>query len=86
MVMDFNAAAGDRIDVHLIDANTGVAGNQTFTFVGDYFTNGGFTAAGQVASTVLGGNTYLIFNTDNVFFTPTSGAEKKPSCSRWMLV
>lgn len=29
------SATGDDIDLHLIDARAGVAGNQTFTFIGD---------------------------------------------------
>ena len=33
-VTDFSSLAGDKIDFHLIDANTGVAGNQAFTFIG----------------------------------------------------
>jgi len=33
-VTDFSSLEGDRVDFHLIDANTGVAGNQAFTFIG----------------------------------------------------
>ena len=69
LITDFNVAAGDRVDVHNIDANETLAGTQAFTFVGDFFANGGFTAAGQAASITQGDNTYVIFNTDNTFFT-----------------
>jgi Ca2+-binding RTX toxin-like protein len=34
-VMDFSAAAGDKIDLSQIDANTLVAGNQAFTWIGN---------------------------------------------------
>jgi Ca2+-binding RTX toxin-like protein len=33
-ITDFSHAQGDRIDLSAIDANTGVAGNQAFTFIG----------------------------------------------------
>jgi Ca2+-binding RTX toxin-like protein len=33
-IMDFSSAAGDRIDLSAIDANTKLAGDQAFTFVG----------------------------------------------------
>lgn len=49
VILDFNAAEGDKIDVSTIDAMQGVNGDQDFTFVGEYFTAGGFTAAGQAA-------------------------------------
>ncbi len=49
------ALVGDRIDLTTIDANTLVAGNQTFTYIG----GAAFTAAGQVryAGGVLQGST-----------------------------
>ena len=34
-VIDFSAAAGDKIDLSAIDANTLVAGNQAFTWIGN---------------------------------------------------
>jgi hypothetical protein len=48
------AAAGDRIDLSTLDANTVLAGNQAFAFVGA----AAFTAAGQLryAGGVLQGN------------------------------
>jgi Ca2+-binding RTX toxin-like protein len=67
VILDFNAAEGDKIDVSTIDAMQGVIGNQNFTFVGEYFTAGGFTAAGQAAYYSDGADTYLLFNTDTVF-------------------
>ncbi|MBW8727460.1 MAG: hypothetical protein JF625_20210 [Inquilinus limosus] len=33
-ITDFSHAQGDRIDLSVIDANTGAAGNQAFTFIG----------------------------------------------------
>jgi Ca2+-binding RTX toxin-like protein len=33
-ILDFNRGAGDRIDLALIDANTALAGDQAFTFIG----------------------------------------------------
>jgi len=42
IILDFQRGS-DVIDLHLIDANTGVTGNQAFTFV-----TGAFTAAGQI--------------------------------------
>jgi Ca2+-binding RTX toxin-like protein len=33
-ITDFSHAQGDRIDLHLIDANTTVAGDQAFSFIG----------------------------------------------------
>lgn len=54
IITDFLRAQGDRIDLSAIDANTGVGGNQAFTFIG----NAAFTAAGQLryANGVLQGN------------------------------
>ena len=34
LIMDYTAAQGDRIDLRLIDAQSGVAGNQAFSFIG----------------------------------------------------
>ncbi len=39
-ILDFNAAAGDRIDLSAIDANPFVAGDQAFTLVAGDFTGG----------------------------------------------
>lgn len=43
-IVDLFRSEGDRIDLSAIDARTGQAGNQAFTFIG----NGAFTASGQV--------------------------------------
>jgi hypothetical protein len=62
-IIDFNPAAGDRIDLHGIDANELVAGNQDFTnFIGD--ANPGFTAPGQVGFNQFNGDTFIVINTD----------------------
>jgi Ca2+-binding RTX toxin-like protein len=54
-ILDF--ATGDRIDLHLIDANTGVAGNQAFHFIGIH----GFTPgdAGALHYSTGGGITWI---------------------------
>jgi hypothetical protein len=44
VITDFSTVV-DRLDVSAIDANSRVAGNQSFTFVGD---NADFSGAGQV--------------------------------------
>ena len=49
-ITDFNHAEGDRIDLSAIDANTAVADNQAFTFIG----NAAFTHhAGELRFAVL---------------------------------
>lgn len=63
-ILDFNPAELDKIDVHYVDANIGLSGNQDFDFIGEYWAHGGFTAPGQVAYGFDGTNTYLLFNTD----------------------
>jgi Ca2+-binding RTX toxin-like protein len=54
VISDFSSADGDKIDLSTLDANTGVSGNQAFTFIGD----AAFSAAGQIrfADGVLQGN------------------------------
>jgi len=42
-------------------------GDQGFDFIGEYWAHGGFTAPGQVAYGFDGTNTYLLFNTDDVY-------------------
>jgi Ca2+-binding RTX toxin-like protein len=62
ILAEFNAAEGDRIDLRGIDANTGQAGDQAFTFVGA----GAYTGAGQIRfETAPDGHTYLAFSTDS---------------------
>jgi len=70
-VVDFNPAEGDRIDALYIDANSGGDGYGQFTFIGEYYAAGGFTAPGQVAYSSDGTDTYLMFNTDEVFAVST---------------
>lgn len=59
-IMDFVRAQVDRIDVATIDANGALAGNQAFGFIGA----AAFTAAGQIRSQVINGNTFVFGNTD----------------------
>jgi Ca2+-binding RTX toxin-like protein len=76
VIMDFNAAEGDLIAVHKMDADETASGNQMFAFIGEYFAAGGFSAPGQVAYGHDGGDTYLLFNTDVVFLVQgPSGAQ-----------
>jgi Ca2+-binding RTX toxin-like protein len=70
-VLDFNPAEGDKIDARYIDANSGGDGYGQFTFIGEYYAAGGFTAPGQVAYGSDGTDTYLMFNTDEVFAVST---------------
>jgi Ca2+-binding RTX toxin-like protein len=66
VVLDFNYAEGDRIEITNLDPPWAVP-FQNFTFIGEYFAAGGFTAPGQVAYISDGIDTYLDFNTDGVF-------------------
>lgn len=50
----------DLIDLRGVDANTGVSGNQGFTFIG----TGNFTAAGQLRVVQENGHTTIYGNTD----------------------
>lgn len=54
-IADFSHAQGDRIDLSAIDANTTLAGDQAFSFIG----NAAFTAAGQLHAILVNGNTYV---------------------------
>ncbi|MBL8660832.1 MAG: hypothetical protein JNM75_13885 [Rhodospirillales bacterium] len=63
VISDFvgvGAAAGDRIDLSTIDANTTKAGNQAFVFKGA----AAFSGAGQVHVLASGANTLVQANTD----------------------
>jgi Ca2+-binding RTX toxin-like protein len=53
-ITDFSHAQGDRIDLSKIDANTTVAGNQAFSFIGSALYSG---VAGQLRAAVNGGTT-----------------------------
>jgi Ca2+-binding RTX toxin-like protein len=56
LVADFNQAAGERIHLAAIDANTNVASNQAFIWIG----NGAFTgAARQLHYVQQGGKTFI---------------------------
>ncbi len=55
-ITDFSRAQGDKIDLSLIDANTGTAGDQAFTFIG----SGLYTHhAGELRFAVSGGQTTI---------------------------
>ncbi|MGO1079393.1 hypothetical protein [Inquilinus sp. CA228] len=55
-VTDFSQAQGDEIDVSLIDANTGAAGNQAFSFIGTAVYTG---VAGQLRFSIVNGVTTI---------------------------
>jgi len=44
VISDFSSAQGDKIDLASLDANTGLTGNQAFSFIG----SAEFTGAGQI--------------------------------------
>jgi Ca2+-binding RTX toxin-like protein len=60
LITDFNRREGDLIDVHEIDADETIFGNQDFTFVG----TAGFSAPGQIRYATVGTETWIILNTD----------------------
>ena len=62
IIMDFNLADQDKIDVHSIDANATLPGNQAFTFIED----DAFSAAGQIRYSNNGVDTFIELNTDNI--------------------
>ena len=55
LITDFSHAAGDRIQLTLIDANTAVAGAQAFAVIGA----AAVSAAGQIRVTQSGGQTIV---------------------------
>ena len=69
-ILDFNPVQRDKIDVHGIDANEGLDGNQDFTtFIGTAEfsatpTVPGSATPGQIRYFTFGGDTYIILNTD----------------------
>ena len=58
-ISGFNQTEGDRIDLSGIDANTAVAGNDAFVFIG----SGPFTGLGQVRAYQSGTHTFIDVNT-----------------------
>jgi hypothetical protein len=66
LILDFNFAEGDRIEINNIDPSPNFYDG--YTFIGEYYAAGGFTAPGQVAyiNDVTTNETYLLFNEDNV--------------------
>ncbi|MFO1070015.1 MAG: calcium-binding protein [Geminicoccaceae bacterium] len=68
IIFDFSHAEGDRIDLGGIDARPASAADNAFTFIG----SDGFSAAGQVRFTHVGGSTVIELNTEG-----GSGAEMK---------
>ena len=59
-ILDFDATQGDRIDLSLIDADSGLAGDQAFAFIGA----DAFTAAGQVRVRAVTGSIRVDLNLD----------------------
>jgi Ca2+-binding RTX toxin-like protein len=60
-IRDFSRAQGDVIDVHQIDANALVKGNQDFKFIGTH----AFDAPGEIRYVHSGGETLIYFDTDS---------------------
>ncbi|WP_225766728.1 calcium-binding protein [Inquilinus sp. Marseille-Q2685] len=60
-ITDFSHAQADRIDLHLIDANTDAGGNQAFSFIGTAAYGG---VAGQLRYAVSGGVTTIAGDVD----------------------
>ncbi|MGO1075573.1 beta strand repeat-containing protein [Inquilinus sp. CA228] len=56
VVTDFSQAQADKVDLSLIDADTGTAGNQAFTFIGAGLYTG---VAGQLRYSAVGGVTTI---------------------------
>ena len=59
-ITDFNTLEGDRIHLAAIDANTTIAGDDAFAFIG----NAGFTAAGQLRYENVAGETRIMGDVD----------------------
>ena len=55
-IHDFNRAEGDRVSLALVDANSGLSGDQAFAFIG---TAAFGNSAGQLRYEQLDGNTYV---------------------------
>jgi Ca2+-binding RTX toxin-like protein len=53
---DFSRAEGDKIDLRLVDANAGVAGDQAFSFIGSQQFSG---VAGQLRYHISDGDTFI---------------------------
>jgi Ca2+-binding RTX toxin-like protein len=60
-ITDFSHAQGDRIDLSIIDADTAVAGDQAFGFIGTAAFSG---AAGQLRAETSGGDTIVEADVD----------------------
>ena len=56
LLADFSALAGEQIDLNLLDANTGLEGNQAFSFIGSSAFSG---VAGQLRQETAGTNTMV---------------------------
>ena len=68
IITDFQGdgpAVGDIINLAAIDANTGVAGDQAFQFIG----TAAFSGAGQLRYTLVGGDTIIQANTNSATTT-----------------
>jgi Ca2+-binding RTX toxin-like protein len=61
LIHDFGSDQGDRVDLSGIDANTGTAGNQTFSFIGTAAFSG---TAGELRSFTAGTGTIVWGDTD----------------------
>jgi len=61
VITDFSQADADRIDLQLIDADAGAAGNQAFSFIGTALYSG---SAGELRYVIAGGVTTIASDVD----------------------
>ena len=60
-ILDFDGASGDLLDLSAIDANTGLSGNQSFSFIGD---DSFSRVAGELRIKAEGGDLLLLGDVD----------------------
>jgi Ca2+-binding RTX toxin-like protein len=60
-IIDFSHSEGDRIDLAQVDANSGLGGDQDFTFIGS---SAFHNVAGELRYEIINGNTYVYGDTN----------------------
>jgi Ca2+-binding RTX toxin-like protein len=60
-IIDFSHSEGDRIDLAQVDANSGLGGDQDFTFIGS---SAFHDVAGELRYEIINGNTYVYGDTN----------------------
>jgi hypothetical protein len=61
IITDFSQADNERIQLNLVDANTALAGDQAFSFIGNALFSG---TAGELRYAVIAGDTWISADTD----------------------